>query len=294
MTKKEIEKQELSKIVGAGRERARVFGAKILQLRTSSVEFRQLDDELRKAQIENKVTKTLLEAHKNALKNAKIDEPQSICKTCSDSGYVDGRQCLCLKNAIYQALATKSGIGTLALKTFDDCDINIFEPRFRPTAQKIYDYFKKLTREFEKTPQTTFVVHGKSGAGKTHLFSAVAGELLKNQISTLFVTAFALNNMFLSYHTSFDAGKENLLEPVLDADALFIDDLGTERLLNNITEPYLLMLLKERCLAGKKTFVNTNLSPEQLLERYGERIFSRLFDKRASIAINFENDNLRM
>jgi DNA replication protein DnaC len=56
---------------------------------------------------------------------------------------------------------------------------------------------------------------------------------------------------------------------------LYIDDLGFEQLCFNKYE-LLEQLLFERHRAGSLTFVTTNLTPIQIVQRYGERIGSRL------------------
>ena len=62
-----------------------------------------------------------------------------------------------------------------------------------------------------------------------------------------------MNNLFLSYHTSFGAEKSSYLDTVLDPDVLVIDDLGTEPILKNVTLEYLYLILSERSENTKKS-----------------------------------------
>ena len=56
---------------------------------------------------------------------------------------------------------------------------------------------------------------------------------------------------------------------------MIIDDLGTE-LTNNFVATQLFTLLNERHLRKKSTIISTNLSLEELRNRYSDRIFSRI------------------
>jgi DNA replication protein DnaC len=107
------------------------------------------------------------------------------------------------------------------------------------------------------------------------------------------VTAFGFNNCVLKYHTTFDEQKLTHMEPLLDADLLVIDDLGTESILKNVTHEYLYVVLNERMNSKKLTVVTSNLSREGIRERYGERIYSRLFDKNLGYADILGGTDLR-
>ena len=74
-------------------------------------------------------------------------------------------------------------------------------------------------------------------------------------------------------------------------DLLYIDDLGVEPILNNVTVTYLYALLVDRM--DKKTIITTNLDVMKMEERYGERILSRLLDKRKGAMMTFEGEDLR-
>ena len=80
----------------------------------------------------------------------------------------------------------------------------------------------------------------------------------------------------------------------MSAELLVIDDLGTEPRYNNVTCEYLLMVIEERTSKGLSTMITTNLSPDRILRTYNERIYSRLFDKRRSVTLLFEGEDLRL
>ena len=103
-----------------------------------------------------------------------------------------------------------------------------------------------------------------------------------------------MNNLFLSYHTTFDDQKQNYIDALLEPDVLFIDDLGTEPVLKNVTKEYLYLLLSERTNNNKLTVITSNLELDAILSRYNERIFSRLCNKRESFVAKIEGKDLRL
>ena len=134
---------------------------------------------------------------------------------------------------------------------------------------------------------------GASGTGKTYLTKCIAKERIERGYTTLFASAFDLNNMFLQEHLAQSNQKEHL-QDLVDLDVLIIDDLGTEPMRKNVTKEYLLLLLNERLSKGKSTIITSNLNPEQVLFRYEERIFSRIFNKRTSLILEFKGKNSRL
>ena len=72
-----------------------------------------------------------------------------------------------------------------------------------------------------------------------------------------------------------------------------VDDLGAEPVLNKVTVSSFFNLFNERNAAGKPWLISTNLTPEGLITRYGERVFSRLTDTRLTQLIEFEGVDLR-
>jgi len=54
-----------------------------------------------------------------------------------------------------------------------------------------------------------------------------------------------------------------------------VDDLGTE-ITNSFVTSALFSCLNERHLRGRSTLISTNISLEELRDRYSDRIFSRI------------------
>ena len=70
--------------------------------------------------------------------------------------------------------------------------------------------------------------------------------------------------------------EESRSEKYFEADLLIMDDLGAE-LTNQFTVASLYNIINTRINRGKSMIISTNLGQKGLLERYDERITSRLF-----------------
>jgi len=122
----------------------------------------------------------------------------------------------------------------------------------------------------------------------------LASELIKQNKFVVYTTAFEMNNDFLKYHTTFNEEKMKYLSKYLECDALVIDDLGSEPVYKNVTLEYLYLVLNQRMTEQKIIILNTNLMLSELRDKYGERNFSRLINKRQNILVEFENEDLRL
>ena len=66
------------------------------------------------------------------------------------------------------------------------------------------------------------------------------------------------------------------VEKLYSCDLLILDDLGSE-FSTQYTTAALFDIINSRLISGKKTVINTNLSIEELKQKYGERVVSRLY-----------------
>ena len=73
---------------------------------------------------------------------------------------------------------------------------------------------------------------------------------------------------------------------------MVIDDLGAERVLNNVTAQNLYTIISERQERKKPYMITTNLSLEEIGERYGDRLFSRLSSK-FNVPLELKGKDLR-
>ena len=217
------------------------------------------------------------------------------CPICGDTLSVGGKVCACVRAAYVAALKNICEIEARAPFTFDDANFDaIKDDAQRENLKKFFDYFKLYASKLPAVKAKTTVLFGRAGAGKTCIASAVARAAIERGKSVKFVSAYEFDTAMLNYHTSSTEERTNKLDDYLAADLLVIDDLGTEPILKNVTEPYLLLVLEERQNRGLCTLVTCNLSPERILERYGERIYSRLANKQSSRIFELGGRDLRL
>lgn len=214
--------------------------------------------------------------------------PEYFCKKCNDTGYVDGKKCDCLEKlrveiALRNTPSLKEVPSSLASIDFD------FYGKRRDTYKK---YAAFLQKKFAEGGIRFCTVLGASGTGKTYLATTAAREALEKGLSVAVIKSVTLNKIFLNYHCAPLERKEGIWAAVADPDLLVVDDLGVESLLNNVTVQYLYELITER--AEKKTLFTTNLDLKQLEDKYGQRIFSRLADKRLGAMILMEGEDYRL
>ena len=144
------------------------------------------------------------------------------------------------------------------------------------------------------TQYDVILMSGDTGVGKTHLIECMTTYAIDKCLTVKYSTAFNFNQDMLKYHCASIEDKDAIMYPYLNSDILFIDDLGSENQIKNVTNEYLYLILNERMQQHKKTVISTNLDMKQIQDVYGERIFSRLMHKKQSAKINFTGVDLRI
>ena len=211
-------------------------------------------------------------------------EPHYFCPLCQDTGYVDGQKCSCFKKSEVELLYTQSNLKEILKKeNFEHFSFDWYSDTIkneatgltaRQTAQRAYDTAWNFVQDFDSRFQNLFF-YGSTGVGKTFLSHCIANALLESSHCVLYFSAFDLFDSMAQ--TAFSRKSET--DPgenfILDCDLLIIDDLGTE-MTNTFVASQLFSCLNERHLRKNSTIISTNLSLEELRDRYSDRVFSRI------------------
>lgn len=211
--------------------------------------------------------------------------PIYTCKICKDTGYVDNKPCQCLKLYEITSLYQNSNLADILEKenfsTFnpDFYDNNHIIENLSLTARENILRIKDVCLDYVKHFDTAYdnlIFYGETGVGKTFLTHCIAKELLDTSHTVVYLTSLQLfdileKNKF--YKTDEYINNEQI-SYILNCELLIIDDLGTE-LANGFTTSQLYYFIEERHMNQKSTIISTNLSFQELRERYSERIFSR-------------------
>lgn len=133
--------------------------------------------------------------------------------------------------------------------------------------QEAYELCRQFVRNFAKIGQGEgLLLYGRSGTGKTHLASAVA-----NNLQGKYSVAFAYFPILLEQMRTSNVA----LDPLLNADLLILDDIGSERE-TGWTMERLLIIVDGRLTQQKPTLFTTNYALDDLNVRVGMRVTSRI------------------
>jgi DNA replication protein DnaC len=153
-------------------------------------------------------------------------------------------------------------------------------------------------REFPIASSTGILVMGSCGVGKTHLAVAALREAaLRGHAALFYDYRELLKEIQDSYNKEVQATEMSVLEPVLRADLLLLDDLGASK-----PSPWALEtvghILNSRYNANLATLITTNFSDgdataaerspaaeDTLSDRVGARIRSRLYEMCRTVEI---------
>lgn len=208
--------------------------------------------------------------------------PQYECPICKDTGYVDNHKCNCFKKAEIELIYEQSNIKNL-LKTdnFSNLSYDYYDgddlKRFTIAVKECQNFVKTFNSDYHN-----LFFYGTVGTGKSFLSSCIAKELIEQGKLVIYFSSSQLFDT-LSKSTfsknTFDKDSKaiasGIYEDIYACDLLIIDDLGTE-LTNAFVSSQLFSCLNNRHLRRKATIITTNLSLEELRDRYSDRIFSRI------------------
>ena len=217
------------------------------------------------------------------LKNAGFPENwlnvRYSCKKCEDKGFVNGIMCDCFKELLksleYEKLCSNLPVNNCR---FDNFKLDYYpegagtSPRRR--MESVLDFCKTYAAEFSQK-SSSLLLYGHTGLGKTHLSLAIAGKVVEAGHGVIYSSAQNLFNKLEK--EKFGRSDGNTEENILGSDLLIIDDLGAE-FTTQFTVSALYNIVNSRELEGKPTIISTNLTPEQLLSTYSERIASRILN----------------
>ena len=210
-------------------------------------------------------------------------EPQYTCKLCKDKGCVDGKWCGCFMKQVYAAASKAlNDRSPMKLKSFDDFDLSLYpdssdKPSGGENPRKIMAQNLSRCIEYANSFDGTgsgMLMIGATGLGKTHLSLAVANAVIERGYSAIYGSVPELLRMM--DNEQFRRAEGDTMSLLLGCELLILDDLGAETKSEyNIARLY--EIINARVNRGIPMIISTNLNPQQINERYQDRIWSRLF-----------------
>ncbi|MGG3737220.1 ATP-binding protein [Aeribacillus pallidus] len=211
------------------------------------------------------------------------------CEKCQDLGliFVDNntaRICECAAQRKIERLFKSSEI----TEEFKKLNFTNFKREGRP--QVVQEAFKCAVAYFKSFPnirsqrRNSIALLGNPGAGKTHLLTAVANNLIKNQIEVL----------YFPYREGFDEIKDDLetleqkCERMKSVEVLFIDDLF-KRGATDFEVKTMYSVINYRYLNHKPIMVSSEYLEDDLLD-VDEALGSRIIEMCRDFLVEIQGD----
>ena len=216
------------------------------------------------------------------------------CPACSDTGFVGGRPCTCLERETGRICAEElNRHSRLALSGFETFSLRYYSNL--PTEQYLameqnLEFCRQYADTFSPSVGGNILMLGNTGLGKTHLSLAVAAVLLQKGYSVIYDSAGSMLHRLEQEHFGKAEGS-GTLDMLLECDLLILDDFGTE-FDTSFTRSMIYTIINSRINSGKPLIINTNLTSNEIKERYGDRILSRLLF--ASKILHFYGKDIRI
>lgn len=215
-------------------------------------------------------------------------QPRYHCTACKDTGYVGeapARFCECFEARLRTRRYEDGTMAGTREQNFECFDISRFpeENNQRAIMAGTRRLCEDFADHFPDTATRNLVLTGTIGTGKTFLLNCIYARICDRGLSAVRVTAFRMFEAMRQQ--AFGKDESGNFTALIDTPLLLIDDLGTEPMMRTITVEYLFTLLNERNAHRRHTLITTNLTPEQIEERYGQRVKSRIFDSCITLPI---------
>ena len=213
--------------------------------------------------------------------NPEMLEPRYTCPLCKDSGTLNGRPCKCIISLTRQMRREEMLSGSaLSLTSFDSLDLAMYPLDIdKVSGMSIRDYMKETLGALRAYAETfdlnssSLLIFGNAGLGKTHAALSIASTVLERGYDVIYISAQDMCSQL--ERARFD-DDSSLMDAMLEADLLILDDLGTESM-SSYTLSCLYTLVNTRMAKRRPTIYTTNIVNSAMLEkRYTEKIASRL------------------
>ena len=225
---------------------------------------------------------------------AEINMPENAlelwhhCMACKDTGLLpDGSYCSCYHRARLELCG-------LERRTFEDWDLGRFpeENGQRERSKKLLEFCRRYVEEYPQNPQKNLLLMGGTGAGKTFALTCVGFELARRGAKVRQTTGQEFFRLVMDRVI----GQRDLegLAYLEKIPVLLFDDLGAEPRGGGVVFDYVYGLLDKRILSGRHTVLTTNWTTDELVERYGYRLYSRLMDPGRTAVVKLSGRDLRL
>ena len=207
-----------------------------------------------------------------------LKEP--LCVNCGGQGYIGTTMCSCLRDICRKEQMNEIASLGCGSGRFADFRLDYYpeaiDPKFGASPRFIMEQNLKISRRFaEKFSGGNLLLFGGTGLGKTFLSACIATQVAMQGFSVAYESAGNLFAKLEKDRFTPDEQTARQVQELKDCDLLIIDDLGTE-LPGSFVTAALYGLVNDRMLQNKSMVISTNLTAEEIAQRYNPQIASRL------------------
>ena len=232
-----------------------------------------------------------------------VSSTKPKCPLCGDTGWIFGRredgytfsdECECQKAKRALVLIRRSGLGdAIEQQTFDSFRVeNETQAQIKRTARAYADELLSLPSEAQRKPW--MYVGGNPGAGKSHICTAVCGELLRANREVIYMQWLTESRQLKAYVNEPDFDR--MVDKYVDCSVLYIDDLfkqtykaGQNPALTDADIKMAFIILNNRYLGNKPTIISSEWELGSLLDA-DEGVFSRVYERCKRYTVHIPRD----
>jgi len=223
------------------------------------------------------------------------------CPLCEDreivveerDGEIWAKECSCKPQKQINHMFKQSGLNNeqrkIKLTDFNQC----------PKTKGMYAMVKSYIEQYREIreidiPSKGLALVGAYGTGKTMLMCAIANHLLSLKIPTMFVVGPDLIADLMS--AQFDGGRETFekkMKQLTTVQVLILDDIAKEKISEWVQTQYF-RIIDARYRANLTTLFTSNFTFDQIDEKLGEAVGSRLFGLTRGRQVVVKADNYRI
>ncbi len=220
------------------------------------------------------------------------------CDRCGGTGYLGATMCECLTELCRQEQKKELTFLSVGKESFDQFRLDYYPDRVdakygvnvRTLMEKTFQTCRKYAYSFSEH-SGNLLFSGDTGLGKTFLSACIARTVADNGYSVVYESAGHLFTKLERAKFSGDEEARRESQKYSQCDLLIVDDLGTE-MAGQFTTSALYTLINDRILSGKSIIISTNLTNQDLANRYSAQIVSRLRGNFTRVA--FLGDDIRV
>ena len=229
--------------------------------------------------------------------------PTYDCEICRDELFIsykdeEGRliskPCVCYARKQAEALLKKSGLAdSVDRLTFDSFVTETpLQERMKSTAKEYLEELLVLRGNREKKKPWMYI-GGNPGAGKTHICTAVCGELLKNNIPVRYMQ-WVTESKPLKYSID-NENFDDLISEYVNVPVLYIDDLFKQKYtprprFTDADIRIAFSILNNRYLMDKPTIISSEWDLLDHLMEADEGVFSRVYERAKRYIVMIQRD----